>query len=198
MCGDGGADSTQVGVVVDLFLDAHEHGRVPLVESRYAIVVLYRLGESVDVLVFQVLDQFLDKLALPSVSEGGVEPAVLLYGVRRVEDINAQVAQRRAEHVLLGAVLQQAVVQGRLGDLLVYLHGLVVVLELRRVLRQLEHALVGGGGGLLAAEVVSRLLVVLHGARQVHALGLVQLGYVLMLLSCNSETAHVSVDLNCF
>ncbi|KAF9794504.1 hypothetical protein SFRURICE_008777, partial [Spodoptera frugiperda] len=57
-----------------------------------------------------------------------------------------------------------------------------VVLELCGVLRQFEHALVGGGGGLLAAEVVGRLLVVLHRARQVHALHEGQAMYITRVL----------------
>uniref|UniRef100_A0A2H1V987 SFRICE_011852 n=1 Tax=Spodoptera frugiperda TaxID=7108 RepID=A0A2H1V987_SPOFR len=87
-------------------------------------------------------------------------------------------AVQRRKHVIFSKCLmitRKLLVQ----YLFIDLNGLIVVLELCGVLRQFEHALVGGGGGLLAAEVVGRLLVVLHRARQVHALRLVQFCYVL-------------------
>lgn len=52
--------STQVGVVVDLFLDADQHCSVPLVQSRYAVVSFNGFGERIHVLVFKVFDQFLN------------------------------------------------------------------------------------------------------------------------------------------
>lgn len=58
-----------------------------------------------------------NQLTLPRISEGGVQAAVLLERVLSVQDIDAEVAERGPEHVLLGAVLQQAVVEGRLGNL---------------------------------------------------------------------------------
>lgn len=54
-----GGRSAQVGVLVDLLLDAHQHGGVPLVEARYAVVRLHCLGERLHVLLLKVLDQFL-------------------------------------------------------------------------------------------------------------------------------------------
>ena len=53
----------------------------------------------------------LDELALPRVCEGGEEVSVLLDGVIRVEDVDAEVAERRPEVVLLGAVLEQGRLQ---------------------------------------------------------------------------------------
>ena len=50
---------------------------------------------------------YLDELALPRVGEGGEEVPVLLDGVLGVEDVHAEVAQRRPEVVLLRAVLEQ-------------------------------------------------------------------------------------------
>ena len=50
---------------------------------------------------------YLDELALPGVGEGGEEVSVLLDGVLGVEDVHAEVAQRRPEVVLLRAVLEQ-------------------------------------------------------------------------------------------
>ena len=49
----------------------------------------------------------LDELALSGVCEGGEEVSVLLDGVVGVEDVHAEVTQRRPEVVLLGAVLEQ-------------------------------------------------------------------------------------------
>ena len=53
----------------------------------------------------------LDELALSGVCEGGEEVSVLLDGVIRVEDVDAEVAERRPEVVLLGAVLEQGRLQ---------------------------------------------------------------------------------------
>lgn len=60
---------------------------------------------------------YLDQFALPGVGEGRVQGGVLVQGVLGVQQIHAQVTQGRPEHVLLSAVLQEAVVQRRLGDL---------------------------------------------------------------------------------
>lgn len=60
---------------------------------------------------------YLKQLVFPGVSEGRVQTAVSLERVLSVERVHTQVAQSRAEHVLFSAVLQQAVVQRRLGDL---------------------------------------------------------------------------------
>ena len=54
---------------------------------------------------------YLDELALPGVCEGGEEVSVLLDGVIRVEDVDAEVTERRPEVVLLGAVLEQGRLQ---------------------------------------------------------------------------------------
>lgn len=54
-CDDGrhtyGRRSAEVGIVVDLFLDAHKHSGVPLIEPRYAIVHFHSFGERVNVLL---------------------------------------------------------------------------------------------------------------------------------------------------
>lgn len=60
-------------------------------------------------------------------------------------------------------------------NLVIDTDGLLVVLHLGGVLGHLQLALVGGGGGLLASEVVGGLLVVFDALVQVHQLGLVHL-----------------------
>lgn len=76
-------------------------------------VCFFRLGLDGVVLKFwnvRKTSTHFNELTLPRISEGGVQSAVLLERVLSVEDVDAEVAQRGAEHVLLGAVLQQAVV----------------------------------------------------------------------------------------
>ena len=119
---------------------------------------------------------YLYQLRLPAVAEGGVLLLVSLHGVLSVQGVDAEVAQTRAEKLVLGRVLQQLVLEAGRRHRLVDLDGLLVLLEGGGVLGHLEHALVGAAVGLLAAEVLGGLLVVLHRLVQVSRLGLEQLG----------------------
>ena len=47
---------TEIRIVVDLFLNAHQNGGVPLVEAGYAVVGFDGLGESVYVLLLEVFN----------------------------------------------------------------------------------------------------------------------------------------------
>lgn len=105
----------------------------------------------------------LDQFVVPRVLERRVLLCVLFEGVLSVQQVDAEMAERGPEEVLLGAVLEQGAVQTGARDLLVDLDGLLVVLELGRVLGHLQHALVGRAGRLFALEVIGRLLVVLNG-----------------------------------
>ena len=118
---------------------------------------------------------YLYQLRLPAVPEGGVLLLVSLHGVLSVQGVDAEVAQTRAEKLVLGRVLQQLVLEAGRRHRLVDLDGLLVLLERGGVLGHLEHALVGAAVGLLAAEVLGGLLVVLHRLVQVSSLGLEQL-----------------------
>ena len=119
---------------------------------------------------------YLYQLRLPAVAEGWVLLLVSLHGVLSVQGVDAEVAQTRAEKLVLGRVLQQLVLEAGRRHRLVDLDGLLVLLEGGGVLGHLEHALVGAAVGLLAAEVLGGLLVVLHRLVQVSRLGLEQLG----------------------
>ena len=119
---------------------------------------------------------YLYQLRLPAVAEGGVLLLVSLHGVLSVQGVDAEVAQTRAEKLVLGRVFQQLVLEAGRRHRLVDLDGLLVLLEGGGVLGHLEHALVGAAVGLLAAEVLGGLLVVLHRLVQVRRLGLEQLG----------------------
>lgn len=107
---------------------------------------------------------YLDQLELPGVLERWILLSVFLQSMWGVQQINTEVAQGGAEEILFRAVLQQRTVETRTRDRLVNLNGFFVVLELCRVLCNLQHALIGGTCWLLALEIVSCLFVVLNGA----------------------------------
>lgn len=108
--------------------------------------------------------KYLDKLEFARILIGRILLRIFLDSQLRVQHVDAQMAQRCAEEVLFGAVLEQRTVQAVTGNLFVNGNGLVVLLQLRSVLGDLQAALVGRAGRFFALEKVGRLFVVLNGA----------------------------------
>ena len=81
---------------------------------------------------------YLYQLRLPAVAEGWVLLLVSLHGVLSVQGVDAEVAQTRAEKLVLGRVFQQLVLEAGRRHRLVDLDGLLVLLEGGGVLGHLE------------------------------------------------------------
>lgn len=52
-----GGDLSQIWIIVVLLLDPQQHGGVPLIQARNAVVVFHSIGKSVNVLLFEMLDE---------------------------------------------------------------------------------------------------------------------------------------------
>mmetsp|Transcript_2707 Transcript_2707/g.5637 ORF Transcript_2707/g.5637 Transcript_2707/m.5637 type:complete len:267 (-) Transcript_2707:209-1009(-) len=175
----------------DLVLDLEKQRRFLRVEPRDLVVLAHLVGEVVEVEVGISARDILEEEPLACRGKARVEVLVSVEsGGRRVSISRGEMADARAEEVVLDAPLQQRRLQARHRHLLINLDGLLVVRRGCREASHLEQALVGGRRRLLACVVVGGLLVSVHRILQI-VLRLMQLGDLLLKFGCHREPAHV-------